>query len=76
MPVVDFDFVFRFLNITLMDLAPSGDNAIVIGMAASSLPHNRRRWAIVIGGLLAIALPSAILFLCRLSGRDGDSRPR
>jgi len=66
MPVVDFDFVFRFLNITLMDLALSGDNAIVIGMAASSLPHNRRRWAIVIGGLLAIALRIALTSVATL----------
>jgi YjbE family integral membrane protein len=56
MALPDLDFVLRFLNITLMDLALSGDNAIVIGMAAASLPPDKRRFAIMLGGLLAIAL--------------------
>jgi YjbE family integral membrane protein len=51
-----WDFVIRFLSITLIDLALSGDNAIVIGMAAASLPKNRRKWAIIFGGVLAIVL--------------------
>ena len=58
--ILDFslgwDFVFRFLSITLIDLALSGDNAIVIGMAAATLPRNRRKWAIIFGGGLAILL--------------------
>ena len=52
----DFDFILRFLNITLMDLALSGDNAIVIGMAAASLPQEKRKLAILVGGGLAIGL--------------------
>jgi len=51
-----WDLVLRFLSITLIDLALSGDNAIVIGMAAASLPRQRRKWAIVFGGGLAILL--------------------
>jgi YjbE family integral membrane protein len=51
-----WDFVLRFLSITLIDLALSGDNAIVIGMAAASLPREKRKWAIVLGGGLAILL--------------------
>jgi YjbE family integral membrane protein len=51
-----WDFLLRFLSITLIDLALSGDNAIVIGMAAASLPRERRKWAIVFGGSLAIIL--------------------
>jgi YjbE family integral membrane protein len=51
-----WDLIVRFLSITLIDLALSGDNAIVIGMAAASLPKDRRKWAIVFGGGLAIAL--------------------
>jgi YjbE family integral membrane protein len=51
-----WDFLLRFLSITLIDLSLSGDNAIVIGMAAASLPRNRRKWAIVFGGGLAIIL--------------------
>jgi YjbE family integral membrane protein len=34
----------------------SGDNAIVIGMAAASLPRKERKWAILFGGGLAIIL--------------------
>ena len=51
-----FDFVIRFLQIVLIDLALSGDNAVVIGMAAASLPKERRTKAIIIGGACAIAL--------------------
>ncbi len=53
---LSWDFIVRFLNITLIDLALSGDNAIVIGMAVATLPKNRRNLAIIIGGGLAIAL--------------------
>lgn len=53
---LSWDFVVRFLSITLIDLALSGDNAIVIGMAAASLPMHRRKFAIVAGGGLAIIL--------------------
>ncbi len=54
--ILSWDFVLRFLNITMIDLALSGDNAVVIGMAAASLPRERRRLAIIIGGALAILL--------------------
>jgi len=51
-----WDQALRFLNITLIDIALSGDNAIVIGMAAATLPRERRTLAIVLGGGLAIVL--------------------
>jgi YjbE family integral membrane protein len=51
-----WDFLLRFLSITLIDLSLSGDNAIVIGMAAASLPRKERKWAIVFGGGMAIVL--------------------
>lgn len=54
--LVNWDFILRFLNITLIDLALSGDNAIVIGIAAASLPRDRRKWAILVGGAGAIGL--------------------
>jgi YjbE family integral membrane protein len=44
------------LAIVLIDLALSGDNALVIGMAARGLPRRQRRRAIVFGGLAAVAL--------------------
>lgn len=42
--------------IVLIDLALSGDNALLIGMAARRLPDAQRRRAIVLGGLLAVVL--------------------
>jgi YjbE family integral membrane protein len=42
--------------IVLIDLALSGDNALVIGMAARGLPRRQRRRAIMLGGLAAVVL--------------------
>ncbi|HEU5286767.1 MAG TPA: YjbE family putative metal transport protein [Candidatus Limnocylindria bacterium] len=42
--------------IVLIDLALSGDNALVIGMAARGLPVAQRRTAIVLGGFGAVGL--------------------
>src|SRR2546426_1334589 len=42
--------------ITLIDLAMSGDNALVIGMVARGLPRAQRRKAIAIGAGGAVAL--------------------
>ncbi len=44
------------LSIVVVDLVLSGDNALVIGMAAHRLPPRQRRWAIVLGGAGAIGL--------------------
>jgi len=46
--------------IVLIDLALSGDNALVIGMAARGLPARRRRIAIGIGAGGAVALRVAL----------------
>ncbi|GBD17154.1 hypothetical protein HRbin26_02068 [bacterium HR26] len=43
-------------SIVVVDLVLSGDNALVIGMAAHRLPPRQRRWAIILGGAGAIAL--------------------
>lgn len=61
-----WDQALRFLNITLIDIALSGDNAIVIGMAAAALPRERRKWAIIIGGGLAIVLRIALTSVATL----------
>ncbi len=42
--------------IVFIDLALSGDNALLIGMAARRLPDAQRRRAILLGGLLAVVL--------------------
>ena len=43
-------------GIVLVDLALSGDNALVIGVAAAALPSGQRRTAILVGGAVAIVL--------------------
>lgn len=53
---LNWDFILRFLNITIIDIALSGDNAIVICMAAACLPRGKRKFAILLGGALAIIL--------------------
>lgn len=52
----DLGFVSQVLSIIVIDLVLSGDNAVVIGMAARRLsPENRRR-AIIFGGGGAVVL--------------------
>jgi YjbE family integral membrane protein len=53
---VDLDFLSRVLSIIVIDLVLSGDNAVVIGMAARSLSTENRRKAIVWGGVGAVVL--------------------
>jgi YjbE family integral membrane protein len=48
--------IANILRIIVIDLALSGDNALVIGMAAHRLPPDQRRKAILIGGAGAIGL--------------------
>jgi len=62
----NWDFVLRFLSIVLIDLALSGDNAIVIGMAAAALAKQQRKWAIVLGGSLAIILRISLTIIVTL----------
>jgi len=76
---LSWDFLLRFLSIALIDLSLSGDNAIVIGMAAASLPRKERKWAIVFGGGLAIllrvlltAIASLLMTLSLLSAVGGS----
>jgi YjbE family integral membrane protein len=48
--------VYSIVVIIVVNLILSGDNAVVIGMAAHRLPPRERRAAIVLGGIAAIAL--------------------
>lgn len=50
------DFIQPILSIIIIDLVLSGDNAVVIGMAAGRLPAESRRRAILIGGAGAVVL--------------------
>jgi YjbE family integral membrane protein len=60
------------LRIILIDLALSGDNAVVIGMAAHRLPARQRKAAILVGGLAAIVLrivlTATVVYLLSLPG--------
>jgi YjbE family integral membrane protein len=49
-------FIYSVFRIVIIDLVLSGDNAVVIGMAAHRLPLPQRKKAIVIGGSAAIVL--------------------
>jgi YjbE family integral membrane protein len=48
------------LSIVLIDIVLSGDNAVVIGMAAHGLEHGQRRLAIFVGGIGAILFRIAL----------------
>jgi len=50
------EFLSQILRIVIIDLVLSGDNAVVIGMAAHRLEPKQRKRAILIGGGAAIAL--------------------
>ena len=49
-----FAFVLSILQIILIDVVLSGDNAVVIAMAAHKLPEHQRKRAILWGGGVAI----------------------
>ena len=49
-----FDYIAPILQITLIDLLLSGDNALVIAMACAHLPSDVRRRAMVLGTFAAI----------------------
>jgi YjbE family integral membrane protein len=53
---LDLGFLGALLSIVIIDLVLSGDNAVVIGMAASRLPASQRRKAIIWGGAGAVGL--------------------
>jgi YjbE family integral membrane protein len=62
----DVETFSAILGIVLIDLVLSGDNAIVIGMAAHRLPPRQRRWAVLIGGGSAIVLRIALTAIAAL----------
>jgi YjbE family integral membrane protein len=53
---VSGELISRIIQIVLIDLVLSADNAVVIGMAAHPLPPRQRQTAIVLGGSVAILL--------------------
>jgi len=53
---MDLDLLTKLGAIIVIDLVLSGDNAVVIGMAARSLPPDSRKRAILLGGVGAVGL--------------------
>jgi YjbE family integral membrane protein len=60
---MDTEYVLALLRITLIDIVLAGDNALVIAMAARTLPPRQRRIAIVTGAGLAVAIRVAVTFV-------------
>ena len=56
----------KLISIIVVDLVLSGDNAVVIGMAARTLPPADRRRAIVWGGVGAVVLRIVFTILAAL----------
>lgn len=69
--LLQFDLL-TFVQIVLIDLTLSGDNAIIIGLAAAGLPPAQRRRAIAIGiigaTLLRVAFASITYVLLAIVG--------
>jgi YjbE family integral membrane protein len=59
-------FLTSLIRIIIIDLALSGDNAVVIGMAAHRLPPKQRKTAILIGGGAAIGLRIVLTIIAAL----------
>lgn len=66
------EFLSQIIRIVIIDLVLSGDNAVVIGMAAHRLEPKQRKRAILIGGAAAIGLrillTAIAAFLLKLKG--------
>src|ERR1700722_13341995 len=59
-------FWSSLVNIMLVNVVLSGDNAIVIALAANALPPKQQRAAIIFGSAAAIAMRT-ILTICAIS---------
>jgi YjbE family integral membrane protein len=57
---MSLDYLVSILKIILFDLVLSGDNAVVIGLAAHMLPPRQRRQAMIWGCGMAIAMRVAL----------------
>ena len=60
---MDLEYILRIASITLIDIVLAGDNALIIAMAARTLPVTQRRIAIVTGAGLAVFFRVAITFV-------------
>lgn len=53
---VSLDDTAQFISVIWLDLVLSGDNALVIGVAASTLPKHQQRQAVIFGLILATVI--------------------
>lgn len=60
LPLLSPDFGLAALQVALIDLVLSGDNAVVIALACRNLPPEQRRRGIVLGTLGAVVLRIAL----------------
>ena len=59
---LDWLFFASALNIIIINLILSGDNAVVIAMAVRSLPRRQRQWGIALGAGAAVVLRVVLTF--------------
>lgn len=64
--------IAAFLQVVLIDIALAGDNAVVVGMAAATVPASIRRkvvfWGVVAAVVLRIALAVIVVELLQIVG--------
>jgi YjbE family integral membrane protein len=58
---LDAEFVTRLLGILLIDIMLAGDNALVIALAARTLPRHQQLWARIWGTMGAVVLRIAFI---------------
>ena len=63
MEILSIEFLWALASIVVIDLVLAGDNAIVIALAARSVPQNLQRRAIVAGTAGAVIVRSAMTLL-------------
>ncbi|NKB58750.1 MAG: YjbE family putative metal transport protein [Alphaproteobacteria bacterium] len=71
--ISDFQFdLTTFMQVVFIDLVLSGDNAIIIGMAAAALPPALRQkaivWGIALAVILRIVLAALTVYLLTITG--------
>ena len=68
---IQFDLT-TFMQVVFIDLVLSGDNAIIIGMAAASLPPALRQkaivWGIALAVVLRVVLAALTVYLLSITG--------
>lgn len=59
---MDLTLLYDFLNVILINLVLSGDNAVVLAMAVMSLPQRNRKKGMIIGAACSVAINVVLIF--------------